>query len=169
MKGAATVGSIMPTSSEEAELTHGDIVESPVGTFTIKNMKIKTKEEKKYYVVFNIHGVETGFMDSNALIEIKQTTNIGIQIFNFVESFFAFGIATVIIMTAGYKFPFYLIGVCYLTMGIFGYYVLQKKEKSLSFKIVIFSLLCINAILLAWVTFIRVFYKRQIDTPYFFA
>ena len=108
-------------------------------------------------------------MDSNALSEIKQTTNIGIQIFNFVESFFAFGIATVIIMTAGYKFPVYLIGICYLTMGIFGYFVLEKKEKSTSFKVVICSLLAINAILLTWVTIIRVFYKNSIDTPYFFA
>ena len=45
MKGAATVGSIMPANSAEAELTYGEIVESPVGTFTIKNMKITTKEE----------------------------------------------------------------------------------------------------------------------------
>ena len=108
-------------------------------------------------------------MDAKNLVEIEEKSDIFSTIFNFVESFFAFGIATVIIISAGYKLPFYLIGVSYILIGVFGYYVYQNKSKGTSFLIMIFSLLAVNVIMLTWVTVIRMFYKRDIDTPHFFA
>ena len=77
--------------------------------------------------------------------------------------------ATIIIMSSGYKFPFYLIGLCYLAMGIFGFYVYKKKEKGTQFLIMIFTLLGINAVLLGWVTVLKICYKKDINSPNFFA
>ena len=92
-------------------------------------------------------------MDSKAKIVIQVESDLKSKIFNFVESFFAFGMATVIIIAAGYRFPIYLIGFCYAIMILFAYLVYGKKDVGLSFLIAIYSILGVNALLLAWVSF----------------
>ena len=44
MKGAATVGNIFPSKSDDAELLYDKISETSPGVFEIKNIRIKTKK-----------------------------------------------------------------------------------------------------------------------------
>lgn len=71
----------------------------------------------------NVRGVETSYVNSNIKLEISKKSTIVTTIINFAESFFAFLIATFIIITASFTFPLYLQPICMIVMFGFGIYL----------------------------------------------
>jgi hypothetical protein len=124
MKGASTVGTIFNAPSVKPDqVVYDEIISEGDGVFTITNFGIISEQDTTFYTVFNIRGVETDYTHSQAEIIVKERKTWFTYIFNVFEPFIAFGISTMIIVSASYGFPIILIPLCYIMMGVFMYYV----------------------------------------------
>jgi hypothetical protein len=89
-------------------------------------------------------------------------------VFVLFESFIAFLIATSIIIAASYVFPFYLIPLILVIMGIFMYYVYGQRDKGTTFLALIYTLTCLLACFLIWLGILKFFYRKKMAKSSFF-
>jgi len=124
MKGASTVGNVFGTALNlDQILEFSKIEKHDNGTFSVEKPRIMTQVDGSWYVVINVRGYETGYMEELAFIEVVEKKSVGQDIFNLLEPYIAFIIATSIIIGASTSYPFYMIPFNFMLISLFMYYV----------------------------------------------
>lgn len=74
-------------------------------------------------MVANVRGVETGYTEAGAYITISESKSWIQDVFDVLEPYLAFIMATTIIVSASSVFPFYLLPLIFAVIALFLYLV----------------------------------------------
>ena len=153
VKGSTVVGKLFPNSDGHlAQIRYKSISKLNEGQFQVNGLELIVDKPGVYYIVANIRGYETSFIDQNARIVILEEKSVFERIFAFIESFFAYVIATMIVISAANGFPTYLKPISLLLIALFLFYVWgQKKTKGENFVYSIYVMLLSSAVILIWI------------------
>ena len=77
MKGASTVGNIFSSNLVlEQEITYHEIVNEGNGFYTIDTPKFWTQIEGTWVVVINVRGIETGYLQEEAIVTVSEKKSV---------------------------------------------------------------------------------------------
>ena len=92
------------------------------------------------------------------------------EVFTYLESYLAFLVAGLIILSSSYGFPFFLVPVSLVFMALFLYYVYRSLEsKGESFVIIIFIVMFINILVILSDLLMRLICRKRENSPYYYA
>ena len=114
--------------------------------------------------------MESNFVNYDTQIVVKKKKDFFTRVFEYLESFIAFFIAVILLVTVSYGFPVYLIPLSFIVMIIFMVYVFaQVNTKGVMFVSVIYVLLLANMGFLIYLTIRRCFQKSMMTGSFFYA
>lgn len=158
-------------SSDTSYVTYksASIFNKTDGRFLLQNVTIFTDTPDKYVVVVNVWGVESSYDDAYTQVTIKLKTSWFDDFFAVVESYFAFIIAAIFILTVSYEFPFYLVPLPIILMGLFLVYVYwQVDSKGVMFVSIIFILMISSSVIIILSLVMKLFYHSKWNSNYFY-
>jgi hypothetical protein len=170
VKGANTVSKIFSKQISTTTFIRYSEITKVEGSFEIKGVKISTDSPGEYAVVVNVWGIESTYNSPETMyLTIRETLDHGQYAFALLESYIAFLVAFMLILTSSFNFPFWMVPLSLSVLALFLFYVYHSLDtKGSSFVITVFIVVAVNIMGILSDLAARLVCRSKQNSPYFF-